>query len=99
MAIDGTLGIPIIPAPQPPEEVHTPPETFIQFIQTLDVWERELFSGLSMDLDCFEFLNIVNSQDIRNDATQLITVSDGSDDSGSMSFSWIIALPTGRCLA
>jgi hypothetical protein len=99
MAIDGTSWIPVILAPLPPVEVHTPPETFLDFIHTLDEWERELVPGLSMDVNCFEFLDIVNSQDKTNDATQLITVSDGSDDSGSMSFGWIIALPTGRCLA
>jgi hypothetical protein len=39
-----------------------------------------------MDVDCFEFLNLVNSQDLANMATHLITINDGSDAAGSMSF-------------
>jgi hypothetical protein len=31
--------------------------------------------------------------------SHLLTISDGSDDSGSMTFGWIIALPRGRRLA
>ncbi len=77
----------------------TPPETFHEFIDTLDLWERELFPELSMTVDCYEFLQIVNEQELDETATRLITVSDGSDDDGSMSIGWIIALPSGSCLA
>jgi hypothetical protein len=52
-----------------------------------------------MEVDCYEFACLVDSQVLDESAIQLITVSDGSDDEGSMSFGWIIALPNGRRLA
>jgi hypothetical protein len=51
-----------------------------------------------MDVEPFEFMDIVTAQDLATDATQLLTISDGSDDSGSMTFGWVIALPSGRRL-
>jgi hypothetical protein len=58
-----------------------------------------LFLELEMHVGCYEFMTIVNSQDLAVNAFQLITVSDGSDDSGSMTFGWVIATPDGRRLA
>jgi hypothetical protein len=52
-----------------------------------------------MEVDCFDFLDLVNTQSSHENAIQLLTMSDGSDDSGAMTFGWVIALPTGRCLA
>jgi hypothetical protein len=98
-AIYGNEWIPLIPAPTPIPLLMTPPETFQEFIDTLDLWEQELFPELSMTVDCYEFLQIVNEQELDKTATCLITVSDGSDNDGSMSFHWIIALPSGCCLA
>jgi len=51
-----------------------------------------------MLVDAYEFLALVNSQDSTEDAVQLLTVSNGSDDAGSMTFGWVIALPGGRRL-
>jgi hypothetical protein len=51
-----------------------------------------------MDVGCYEFLDLDTSQELEATATQLLTVSDGSDDAGSMSFGWVIALPSGRHL-
>jgi hypothetical protein len=42
-----------------------------------------------MTVDCYEFLQIVNEQELDETATHLITVSDGSGNDGSMSFGWI----------
>jgi hypothetical protein len=51
-----------------------------------------------MDADCYKFLHLVSSQSLAATDICLITVSNGSDDSGSMSFGWIIVLPCGRRL-
>jgi hypothetical protein len=52
-----------------------------------------------MAVDCYEFLDLVNSQIVADNAIHLLTVSDGSDDAGSMTFGWVISLPNGRRLA
>jgi hypothetical protein len=52
-----------------------------------------------MDVDCYAFVAMVNDQTVEGDAIQLLTMSDGSDDAGSMSFGWIISLPNGHRLA
>jgi hypothetical protein len=92
-----------IPTYKPPSilssTIHDSPATFLDFLTTLDPWEQDLFSSLSMEVDCYEFIELVNSQSLGEAATQLLTVSDGSDDSGSMTLSWIIALLGGRQLA
>jgi hypothetical protein len=75
------------------------PGTFSEYLSHLDSWEKELFEDLIMEVDCYEFLDLVDSQLILDDVIRLITVSDGSDASGSMSFGWVIALPNGRRLA
>jgi hypothetical protein len=49
-----------------------------------------------MHVGCYEFMTIVNSQDLAANAIQLITVSDGSN---LMTFGWVIATPDGRRLA
>jgi hypothetical protein len=68
-------------------------------LDTLDPWESNVFPELTMDVECYEFLELVNAQNLDETAVQLITVSDGSDDSGSMTFGWAIALPSGFRLA
>jgi hypothetical protein len=62
-------------------------------------WEYHLLSELTMEVDCYDFVHLVNTQFETKDKVQLISVSDGSDDSGSMTFGWAIALPDGRRLA
>jgi hypothetical protein len=52
-----------------------------------------------MKVDCLEFIHLVNSQLLAKSSAQLITVSDGSDNSGLMTFGWAIALPNGQRLA
>jgi hypothetical protein len=64
--------------------------TFREFLWTLKMWERDLFQELAMDVNCYEFLELVNKQELEEDETRLHTVSDGSDDLGSMSFGWVI---------
>ncbi len=98
-AIYGNEWIPLIPPTLPTPGSSTLSETFQEFITTLDLWERELFPELSMTIDCYEFLEIVNEQELDDTDIRLLTVSDGSDVEGSMSFGWIIALPSGRRLA
>jgi hypothetical protein len=88
-----------IPEPLPAPSSRSIPETFHEYLATLDLWECKLFAVLTMDVGCFQFLELVTEQDSTDDATQLLTVSDGSDDSGSISFGWVIALPTVRRLA
>jgi hypothetical protein len=52
-----------------------------------------------MEVDCYKFLSLVESQILEESAIKLLTVSDGSDDSGAMTFGWIIAMPCGLWLA
>jgi hypothetical protein len=73
------------------------PATFIKFLDTLEFWETELFSKLTMDVDCYTFMALVNAQP--ETSIQLLTMSDGSDDAGAMTFGWIVSLPTGQRLA
>jgi hypothetical protein len=56
-----------------------------------------MFSQLTMEVDCYTFLERVNSQP--EAAIQLLTMSDGSDDDGAMTFGWIISLINGQRLA
>jgi hypothetical protein len=98
-SLQGAFWIPSIPGPLAAPQPTSISETFPEFIATLEPWERDLFSFLHMEVGCFEFIDLITSQDIAADTTQLLTVSDGSDDSGSMSFGWVIALPSGRRLA
>jgi hypothetical protein len=79
------------------------PATSQQFLAQLDPWETQLFPELHMTVDCYEFLDLVNSQQ-KDDTDNTImhlptTVSNGSNDSGSMTFGWILALPDGCRLA
>jgi hypothetical protein len=97
--IQGEFWIAIIRPLVIPPFCYDPPSTFLEFLTTLELWERELFSDLTMQVDCFEFIQLVNSQLITDSSAQLITVSDGSDDSGSMTFGWAVALPNGQRLA
>jgi hypothetical protein len=99
LTITGDSWIPTIPGPPPPAPAVFIPETFPEYLGTLDLWERELFPALSMEVEPFEFIDLVTSQDLAEDDIHLLTVSDGSDDSGSMTFGWVIALPSGRRLA
>jgi hypothetical protein len=52
-----------------------------------------------MEIDCYEFLHMVEAQCLDDTDVQLITVSHGSDDARSMIFGWVIALPTSGRLA
>jgi hypothetical protein len=42
-------------------------------------------------------MELVNAQPAAD--IQLLTMSDGSDDAGAMTFGWIISLPNGHRLA
>jgi hypothetical protein len=48
-----------------------------------------------MEVDCYEFLDLVNAQVLDENDPCLITVSNGSGASGSMTFGWVITLPDG----
>jgi hypothetical protein len=101
-SIQGGAWIPLLLAPPSMSTVYYPPATFHQFLAQFEPWETQLFPELHMAVDCYKFLDLVNSQqidDTDNTAMHLITVSKGSNDSGSMTFGWVIALPEGRCLA
>jgi hypothetical protein len=69
--------------------------SFSDYLAHLENWEQELFVDLNMAVDCYEFLDLVNSQIVADNAIHLLTVSDGSDDAGSMTFGWVISLPNG----
>jgi hypothetical protein len=87
--------IPIISpsiSPPVPAEIHG---TFSDYLSHLEPWELELFVDLSMEVDCYNFIDLVNSQILADNAIQLLTLSNGSDDSGSMTFGWVISLPNG----
>ncbi len=73
--------------------------TFAEFLAALEFWETELFSDLTMMVDCYEFIRMVETQRHRNTDIKLLTMSDGSDDAGAMTFGWIISLPDGTRLA
>ena len=85
----------------PPSLPRAPPvlATFTEFLLSLALWENQLFPDLTMHVDCFEFIHLVNTHTPDVAPIHLITVSDRSDDDGSMTFGWAIALPTGRRLA
>ncbi len=86
LTIQGTAWIPTIPVLPVSIKSNEVASTFTEFIETFDVWERELFSDLHMEVDCYEFLSLVESQILEESAIQLLTVSDGSNDSGAMTF-------------
>jgi hypothetical protein len=98
-AIHGTDWIPLVTSQIKSCVIHDPPLTFQSFLTTLDKWEQELFVDLTMEVDCYQLIQIVNAQPLNDTDNQLITASDGSDDSGLMTFGWVIALPSGRQLA
>jgi hypothetical protein len=91
-SIRGDTWIPIIPSMPAPPPHPDQPTIFQEFLEQLAPWESQLFPTLHMEVDCYEFLDLVNSQIIGDTALHLITVSDGSKDSGSMTFGWVIAL-------
>jgi hypothetical protein len=95
MMCAGTFGDPI----QVHNELTNQPVTIPVNLQSLDPWESQLFLELLMEVDCYEFIQMVNTQSISEAAIQLIMVSKGSDDSGSMRLCWIISLLNGRHLA
>jgi hypothetical protein len=99
--IQGDEWIPLIPYPvaNPTPLVTTTPATFSDFLSSLAEWETELFSDLIMHEDCYEIVRLVETQRTRTTQVQLLTVSDGSDDAGAMTFGWIISLPDGTRLA
>jgi hypothetical protein len=97
LTIQGDAWIPIIPtnipAPLPPSIT----ATLTEFLDTLAFWETELILMLTMEVDCYTFMDLVNAQP--DAALQLLTMSDGSDNAGAMTFGWIISLPNGQRLA
>jgi hypothetical protein len=98
--IQGKTWILLLPAPPIPTPTSNPiSATFLVFLSSLEPWERELFPELSMEVDCYKFLELVDAQALDAADTRLPTVSDGSDDSDSMSFGWVIALLNGTRLA
>jgi hypothetical protein len=97
--IQGNAWIPLLPGRLPSSTPSCPPATFSDFLETLDEWETELFLELTMLVDCHEFIRLVDIQRRRNTQIQLLTMSDGSDNNGAMTFGWTISLPDGTCLA
>jgi hypothetical protein len=96
LTIAGDAWIPLIPSIQASRRPHIP-ATFTDFLDTLEFWETELFANLIMEVDCYTFLALVNAQP--ETAIQLLTMSDGSDAAGAMTFGWILSLPNGQRLA
>jgi hypothetical protein len=94
--LDWIAAIPIIPISGTNP---APSETCSEYLKTLDHWELHLFANLEMLVDCYKFIQIVDSQLLAASNTHLLMMSDGLDLDGSMSFSLIIALPWGRQLA
>jgi hypothetical protein len=82
----------VIPLDPPRSPV---PATFTEFLATLEFWEAELFSDLTMMVDCYKFIRMVDTQRQRNTNINLLTMSGGSDESGAMRFGWIMSLPDG----
>jgi hypothetical protein len=101
LTLKGDVWIPLIsfPSVDPPNSVLPIASTFSEFLQSLEQWEKELFADLTMHADCYELISLVEAQQTRTTQVQLITVSDGSDDTGAMTFGWIISLPDGTRLA
>jgi hypothetical protein len=80
LTIHGDAWIPTIPIILAPRCTPIIPATFTEFLSTLDRWETELFSDLTMDVDCYKLLDLVNNQTTNSEAPiQLLTMSDGSD--------------------
>jgi hypothetical protein len=103
LTIQKTAWISLLPEalylPVPRAHVTTTSGTFTEYLSSLDEWETELFVDLTLHYDCYDIIRLIETQRIRTSEVQLLTVSDGSDDSGSMTFGWIIALPDGTRLA
>jgi hypothetical protein len=100
LTIQGDDWIPLIPPTSvAPTASATTAATFPEFLSSLDTWETELFADLTMHVDCYEFIHLVETQLARTTGVQLLTVSDGSDDAGAMTFGWIVSLPDGTRLA
>jgi hypothetical protein len=98
--INGDAWIPLIPPSITP--LDKPPQTaasFSEYLSSLDTWETELFDDLTMHVDCYELIRLVETQMTQTTQVQLITVSDGFDNAGAMTFGWIISLPDGTRLA
>jgi hypothetical protein len=74
------------------------PETFSEYIALLPPWEQSLFEGLDMPLDCYALINAAtaikpNDYDFK---LHLLSLSDGSAVNQSMSFGWVMSLPTAQ---
>jgi hypothetical protein len=101
LTIQGNAWIPIIPPPSvvPTDTPLLIAATFSEFLSSLDKWETELFAKLTMHVDCYQFIPLVETQQTQTTQFQHITVSNSSDNSGKMTFGCIISLPDGTCLA
>jgi hypothetical protein len=62
---------------------NTPTATFQEFLTNLDEWESKLFSELTMYVDCYNFMHLVKTQNLRNTKVQLLTMSNGLDEYGA----------------
>jgi hypothetical protein len=82
LTIQGDDWIPTIPPNFPRPSVPLKPATFTDFLDTLDPWETQLFATLTMDVDCYAFVAMVNDQTVEGNSIQLLTMRDGSDDTG-----------------
>jgi hypothetical protein len=91
--IHDTNWIPSIrPTPPVPTPVPNIPATFTEYLSSLAL-------HMGDHVDCYEFIQLIESQPARNTEIQLLTMSDGSDNFGAMTFGWTIALPDSTCLA
>jgi hypothetical protein len=68
LTIQGTAWIPIIPVLLILIKHNDVTATFTEFLETLNVWEQELFSYLHMEAACYEFLSLVESQILEESA-------------------------------
>jgi hypothetical protein len=85
--------------PTPARQVASTPATFQDYLLTLAEWETELFSELTMLVDCYEVIWLVKTTPLCNTAIHLLMTSDGSDNAGAMTFGWILSLSNGQRLA
>jgi hypothetical protein len=85
------------------------PETFLEYVDQLQLWEQDLFSQLEMLFGCYTILNLIaqypvadasgSPDQLQRQLSSLIAVSDGSSMDANMTFGWTMSLPNGQQIA
>jgi hypothetical protein len=52
----------IPPNPTTSTKKESTPSTFVEYLSTLDEWEWELFPELTMQVNCYELIQLVETQ-------------------------------------